>query len=159
MKTTPKTKRTKAAPRRSRKNGQANGHLVDRARGVISELLQKYGAKDWLTVASQQRSHLVREVRALGDEMITRISSTPIFAQREQLIHEARDHLDSILDKLNGWDLLSRAYHSAKETGSELLSFLNIPSQRELKKLQTRLHKIESRLATIRTDRGMQSPE
>lgn len=159
MGTTVKSKRTTTKKHRARKSGNGTGRVVTRARGMITELLQKYGAKDWITVASRQRAHLVREVRALGEEMITRISSTPIFAQREQLIHEARDHLESILDKLNGWGLLSRAYHTAKQTGSELLSFLNIPSQRELKKLQTRLHKIESRLSSIRAERSPQSPE
>lgn len=126
--------------------------FVGKAKDMLTGWLDRHGAGDWLTIAAKQRASLVREVRQLGDEIIERISTTPIFQHRERLIRDARTHVESILDNINSSSLISRAIDKAKESGSEILSFLNVPTQSELRKLQLRLNQIESKL--VKSKRG-----
>ncbi|GEM_PF-5111477 len=140
-----------ATPRRGKK---ASGPTA-----VIHGLLDKYAAKDWMAFAALQRRRLIREVKTLGDEMLGKIAASPIFAQRDELIHEARHHLETILERLKSGSLVHRAMHSARETGSEILSFLNIPTQHELRALQKKLGKIETRVAALNDKRKSAAAE
>lgn len=107
-------------------------------------------AEDWMAFASQQRTRLVREVRGMCEEILEKISESPVFAHRDELVREMRAHLESMVNRLNAGTLLDRAIDSAKMRQHELLSFLNVPSQQELKQLQRKLNLIETRLNTIR---------
>lgn len=136
----------KSAPKAK---GRKPAAPVAKAKEVFHQLFDRYADSDWVTFANQQRANLVREVRTLGEEIISKIADSPIFAQREELIREARHHLDTILQRLNRSSLLSRAMDRARITSTEILSFLNIPSQGELKRLQKKLNQIESRLSDL----------
>lgn len=107
-------------------------------------------AEDWMSFASQQRTRLVREVRGMCEEILEKISGSPVFAHRDELVREMRAQLESVVNRLNAGTLLDRAIDSAKMRQHELLSFLNVPSQQELKQLQRKLNLIETRLNTIR---------
>lgn len=107
-------------------------------------------AEDWMAFASQQRTRLVRDVRGMCEEILGKISESPVFAHRDELVREMRTHLESMVNRLNAGTLLDRAIDSAKMRQHELLSFLNVPSQQELKQLQRKLNLIETRLNTIR---------
>lgn len=158
-KTTPTAKKRRGRPARTtdirtttRAAKNETPAFVGKAKTLLTGWLDRHGAGDWLTIAAKQRATLVREVRHLGDEIVERISTTPIFQHREQLIREARGHVESILDNINASSLVSRAIDKAKESGSELLSFLNVPTQSELRKLQLRLNQIETKL--VKSKRG-----
>lgn len=147
----------KAQPKKRKTVSKANGaadSLCCKAKGVFDQVVAKYGADDWLSFASQQRARLIREVKGLGDEIVDRIAETPVFAHREDMIQEARQCVDNLLQRLNGTSLLSRAIDSAKITRQDLLSFLNIPSHKELKQLQRKLHQMEARLSKIQGKRA-----
>lgn len=119
------------------------------AAAAFGKLLDNSSARDWLAFASLQRGRLVREVRDLGEEIVSKIAHTPVFCQRDELIREARNHIDALLGHLHGGSLVNRALHKARQTQTELLSILNIPSQKELAKLQKKLNQIEARLGTM----------
>ncbi len=110
-------------------------------------------AGDWLAFASLQRGRLVREVRSLCEEIVEKISETPVFAHREDLVREVRQQLDTLLHRINAGALIDKAIDSAKMKQHDILSFLNVPSQEELKSLQRKLNQIEARLNTLRTPR------
>lgn len=125
---------------------------------VFDKFLDKSAARDWLAFASMQRARLIREVRSLSEEIVSKIADAPIFANREELIRETRSQMESMIDRLNAGELLHRAIDKAKMTQHEILSFLNIPSEKELTKLQKKLNKIEARLSEIRKPRKPRSP-
>lgn len=134
------------------RNGAGKGGLAGAgksAAAAFGKLLDNSSARDWLAFASLQRGRLVREVRDLGEEIVSKIAHTPVFCQRDELIREARNHIDALLGHLNGGSLVNRALHKARQTQTELLSILNIPSQKDLAKLQKKLNQIEARLSTV----------
>lgn len=106
---------------------------------------------NWFDFASQQRSRLIKEINHLSTEILNRIAESNIFSNRDDIIKEAKDHLDSIVNRLNQSELLSRVIHAARDTRNEILSFLNIPSSKELSSLQKRLNQLEKKITTART--------
>ena len=122
----------------------------------MKNVWQQAGVQDWLTFATMQRSKVVREVKELGEQIIARISESGVFVQREELIKEARHHLESLLGRLNAGSIVDSAIQAARikarNTRTEILSFLNIPSHRELSKLQRKLNQIETRLGKLPKD-------
>ena len=143
--TTTKRKTKRATNSRKPKKKAAPRKSPD----LLEQLFDKSAAQDWLSFASMQRSRLIREVRDLGEEIVERIADSPVFSQREEMIHDVRAQLETIFDRLNTGDLLHRALDTARMTRTEIMSFLSIPTQKELTKLQRKLNKIETRLVTL----------
>lgn len=131
-----------------------DGSLEDNKGDNVKKTKKKHGVKrsieDWLAFASLQRTRVVREVRALCEEIVEKIAGSPVFAHREELVQEARHNLEALITRLNAGTLLDKAIDSAKMRTDDLLSFFNVPSQRELKQLQRKLNQIESRLNAMR---------
>lgn len=116
----------------------------------FDEFKEKFSTKEWVDLANQKRANLVRELYHLGEEMIDKIKSAEILANREQLIRETKEHLDTIVRKVNSSKLLDRAMATAKHTGEEILSFFNIPTSRELSSLQKRLASLEKKISNLK---------
>lgn len=133
--------RTKKKPKR-----KSNGY----AASGLGDLLSKLPAQDWFDFASQQRTRLIREVNHLSSEILNRISDSNIFSNRDEIVKDAKEHLDSIVSHLNQSELISRVIDAARGTKNEILSFLNIPSHKELSSLQKRLHQLEKKISTTR---------
>lgn len=119
------------------------------AGAVVTDLLEKCAASDWMAFATQQRSKLVSDVKSLGEEIVSKIAATPIFSNRDELIREARLHMEALLGQLNGGSFFDKAIDTARQKQGELLSFLNIPSHKELTTLQRKLNKIEARVEQL----------
>jgi len=126
--------------------GKSNGHEAS----GLGDFLSKLPTQDWFDFASQQRHRLIREVNHLSAEIIGKISDSNIFSNRDEIVKEAKDHLDSIVSRLNQSELISRVIDAARGTKNEILSFLNIPSHKELTSLQRRLNQLEKKVSTSR---------
>lgn len=115
----------------------------------FQEIFEKVSAQEWLEFANAQRAKLVKEVEQLGKEIIVKITDVPIFAHREQLIREARQSIEGLIQRLNQSDLLTKVnkvIDAARHGKYDLLHFLNIPSKQDLTKLERKLSKLESRV-------------
>lgn len=130
------TKRTKKAPKGMR--------------GQLGEWFEKLPTQNWFDFASGQRERLVKEVHGLAGEIVNRVGDATFFRNRDQLVKEVRNHMDSIISSLNRSELISKALGAASDTKNEILSFLNIPSQRELSTLQKRLNQLEKKMTRPR---------
>ena len=116
----------------------------------LEEFKEKFSTNDWLALANQKRDRLVKELYHLGEEMVEKIKAADILANRDQLIHDTKQHLESIVKKVNSSKLLDRAMATAKNTSEDILSFFNIPSSRELVQLQKRLASLEKKISHIK---------
>lgn len=145
--------RHKKARHTIRKNSNGKTHRPHKIEhsAKLGDWLAKLPAQDWFDFASQQRSRLVREINHLSNEILNRISETHIFSNRDEILKEAKDHLDSIVSHLNRSELISRVIDAARGTKNEILSFLNIPSSKELSGLQKRLNMLEKKVTRSRT--------
>lgn len=117
----------------------------------LGDWLAKLPAQDWFDFASQQRTRLAREVNHLSSEILNRISDSHIFSNRDEILKEVKEHLDSILSRINHSELISKVIDAARGTRNEILSFLNIPSSKELSTLQKRLHQLEKKMTSARS--------
>ena len=116
----------------------------------LGNLLSKLPTQDWFDFASQQRGRLIREVNHLSSEILSKIGDSNIFSNRDEIVKDAKDHLDSIISRLNQSELISRVIDAARGTKNEILSFLNIPSHKELSSLQRRLNQLEKKVTSAR---------
>jgi hypothetical protein len=112
----------------------------------LDDWLSKLPTQDWFDFASQQRARLAKEVNHLSTEILNRISESNILSNRDDILKEAKQHLESIMSHINGSELVSRVIDAARGTRNEILSFLNIPSSKELTTLQKRLHQLEKKM-------------
>jgi hypothetical protein len=117
----------------------------------LEDWLHKLPTQDWFDFASQQRARLAREVSHLSSEILSRISESNILNNRDDILKEAKEHLDSIMTRINRSELISRVVDAARGTRNEILSFLNIPSSRELSTLQRRLNQLEKKMGRSRS--------
>ncbi len=118
---------------------------------ILEDLFHKLPTQDWFDFASQQRARLAREVGHLSAEILNRISESNILSNRDDILKEAREHLDSIMTRINRSELISRVMDAARGTRNEILSFLNIPSSKELSSLQRRLNQLEKKMSSSRS--------
>lgn len=116
----------------------------------LGDWLAKLPTQDWFDFATQQRTRLAREVNHLSSEILNRISESQIFSNRDEILKEAKNHLDSILTHINHSELISKMMNAARGTRNEILSFLNIPSPKELSSLQKRLNQLEKKMTKAR---------
>lgn len=112
----------------------------------LDDWLTKLPTQDWFDFASQQRTRLAKEVHHLSVEILNRIGESNILSNRDEILKDAKDHLESIVTRINRSELISRMIKAARGTRNEILSFLNIPSPKELSTLQKRLHQLEKKM-------------
>lgn len=151
-----KTAAKKSAPvaKKARKPAQTAARRATKSANMFDTLIDRYAGNDWLSFANKQRNALARDIRTLSEEILQKIAASPIFAQREDLLREARATLDALLHRINASSLLAKAIDKAKSTPGEILSMLNIPSQQELKDLQSKLNRIEHKLGGSKPGRA-----
>lgn len=138
--------------RRKKVARKTKPHKARKAAGPakLGDWLAKLPTQDWFDFATQQRTRLAREVNHLSSEILNRISESQIFSNRDEILKEAKNHLDSILTHINHSELISKVMNAARGTRNEILSFLNIPSPKELSSLQKRLHQLEKKMTKAR---------
>lgn len=112
----------------------------------LEDWLTKLPTQDWFDFATQQRARLAKEVNHLSTEILNRISESNILSNRDDILKDAKEHLESIMSRINRSELVSRVINAARGTRNEILSFLNIPSSRELSTLQRRLNQLEKKM-------------
>lgn len=112
----------------------------------LEDWLNKLPTQDWFDFASQQRARLAREVNHLSTEILNRIGESNILSNRDEILKEAKEHLETIMSRINRSELISRVIDAARGTRNEILTFLNIPSSKELTTLQKRLNQLEKKM-------------
>lgn len=143
-------KTTRRAPAKTRKTrAHKTTHKADQVVN-LGDWLAKLPTQDWFDFATQQRTRLSREINHLSAEILHRISESNIFSNRDEIVKEAKEHLDSIITRINRSELISRVINAARGTRNEILSFLNIPSPKELSSLQKRLNQLEKKMTHTR---------
>lgn len=142
-----------ARPKKTARRSTPKVKKAPKNTGKVAKLedwLNKLPTQDWFDFATQQRARLAKEVHHLSAEILNRISESNILSNRDEILQEARDHLDSIMTRINRSELVSRVIDAARGTRNEILSFLNIPSSKELSTLQKRLHQLEKKMTAGR---------
>ncbi len=143
------TRRTPSKARKTSKTHKTQAHKIAH-NGHLGDWLAKLPTQDWFDFASQQRTRLVREINHLSTEILHRIGEANILSNRDEIVKEAKDHLDSIITRINRSELISRVIKAARGTRNEILTFLNIPSPKELSALQKRLNQLEKKMTSAR---------
>ncbi|MBI4366880.1 MAG: hypothetical protein HY543_08695 [Deltaproteobacteria bacterium] len=89
--------------------------------------------QDWLEFAKTHKNKLVKEIEHLLHEIMAKIAESPILANREQLIHEARVQFDHLIRLIR----------------EGTIGKLNIPTQHDLRALKRKMSQLETKVNTL----------
>lgn len=111
--------------------------------------INKLSPQDWLALANAQRERISLEVKHLSDEILSKIHSADILSNKEHILHDAKDTLEDLINRIDDSDLVDKAIDTAIHTKDGLLAFLNIPTHEEMTQLQRKLNRIERRMSQL----------
>ncbi len=115
----------------------------------LDEVLKRFKKIDLYTKAQETTEGFDRELRRLADEVVSKVKGLEIAPSgftSKKLLRDARKNLNAFVNVFEKNDFLSRAKLKAENTRDEVLSFLKIPSQAEVEKLERKVVALEKRL-------------
>ena len=111
--------------------------------------LKNLTSKDVINFAVKQRDNVEHEVKRLADDIVHTLKGAHFLSKQEKLVKEARHNLEIILKKVRRNPMVIQAKDLAKNQGGQLLNILNVPTRKDISKLNSRLTQIEHRLTNI----------
>lgn len=87
--------------------------------------------------------------KAQLDGIIHTIAAADFLSNKNHLVKEAKQNLEKCLHKIEKSDVALKAKHLAKAKGNELRSWFNVPSKRDITKLNSRLSQLEKRFKSL----------
>lgn len=118
----------------------------------FDEIFSRLKKTDFFAKAQQKTDGLEKEVRRLADEIVDRAKNLNLTTNRfatKKFFKDARRGLDNFVGSIEKSNLVSAAKHRAENTRNEILSFLSIPSQNEVTKLEKKISTLERRLQNL----------
>jgi len=118
----------------------------------FDELLSKLKKGEFVSIAAETREEVEKEVRRLGDEILSvvrEIENLPGRLGVEGIYRDARKSLVHLVDQLSENGFIHRAKSTLLQTRKEVLGLLSIPTQDEVEKLERKIVSLEKRLGTL----------
>ena len=115
------------------------------------EWIDKLSTQDWLALADAQRGRIRLEIKHLSNEILSKIHGANILTNKDSILDDAKNNLESIVNQVENGDLVNKAIDTAIHTKDGLLAFLNIPTHEEMVSLQRKLSRIERRMTRLRS--------
>jgi len=131
-----------------KKGERSSRELRKNFEGLLSWL--KSG--DLITLASEKREDVEREVRRLAEDVIKSMKEVELIPSRVDFsgaFREVRKNFGNLVDHLSDNDFVHRAKLTLGQTKKELLAILSIPTQEEVVKLEKKIVSLEKRLSNL----------
>ena len=107
---------------------------------------------DLVSLASEKREDVEREVRRLAEEVIGSVKEIELLSRKVNLsgvFNRVRKNLGNIVEQIGDNDLVQKAKLTLGQTKKELLGVLSIPTQDEVGKLEKKIVSLEKRLSNL----------
>lgn len=115
----------------------------------FDDIISKLRKSDFYAMAQEKTGDFEREVRKLADEVVEKVKGIefgPSGLSTKRLVKDARKNFDTLVSKIVKSEIFSKAKATAENTRAGILSFLSIPSQSEVEKLEKKIVSLEKRL-------------
>lgn len=127
------------------KQGEKSSHILKKN---FDEILDKISSSDLYSKANEKKDELVQDIRKVADEVVAKVKNFDVRAAKT-FLKEARANIDEMVVKIQSADFVEKAKDKVISTRDQVLSALNIPSQRAINDLQTKVTKLEKKIKTL----------
>jgi hypothetical protein len=114
----------------------------------FEEIVEKIGASDFYSLASEKTGELGKEVRRLADDVLDKVKNID-FSVANNVIKELRGNFDQFVEKVQASDFVEIAKDKALNTRKRFLTVLSIPSREDIKALNKKVSTLEKKLDTL----------
>ena len=118
----------------------------------FDEILSRLKKTDLYTRAKETRGDLKRELHRLSGDILSKVKGLelgPSHFSGKKLLKDGRKNIDIFINKLEKTGVVSLAKNTAENTRDGMLSFLSIPSQSEVVKLERKVITLEKKVHTL----------
>lgn len=118
----------------------------------FDEILVRLKRSDFYHRAKETRVDLRKELHRLSEDVIHKVRSFelgPSHFSGKRILKDGRKNLDLFINKLEKTGVVSLAKNTAENTRDGVLSFLSIPSQSEVVKLERKITTLEKKVHTL----------
>lgn len=119
----------------------------------LDDLLARVRANGFYTVAHETRTEIEKEIKRLAEDLTHRVRDIEFLplagVTRDKLIREAKKNLEELVGRISSSEFVARAKSQAENTKSQVLSFLSIPNQDEVERLNRKISSLEKRINTL----------
>lgn len=131
------------------KKGERSGRELRRS---FDDLLSWVKSGDLVSLATEKRGDVEREVRRLAEEVMGSVKEIELLSRKVKLtgvFQKVRKNLGNIVEQIGDNDLVQKAKTTLGQTKKELLGVLSIPTQDEVVKLEKKIVSLEKRLSNL----------
>lgn len=118
----------------------------------FDDILKKVRKTDIYTKAQEKTEDFEKEVRKLADDVVGRVKNLELghgFFSAKKIFKDARKSFDAFVNKIEKNDFIGQAKEKAESTRNDILSFLSIPSQNEVERLEKKIVSLEKRIQSL----------
>lgn len=118
----------------------------------FDDILKKVRKTDIYTKAQEKTEDFEKDVRKLADDIVSRVKSLELghsLFSAKKIFKDVRKSFDSFVNKIEKTNFIEQAKEKAENTRNELLSFLSIPSQNEVERLEKKIVSLEKRIQSL----------
>ena len=131
------------------KKGERSGRELRRS---FDDLLTWVKSGDLVSLATEKRDDVEREIRRLAEEVISSVKEIELLPSKVNfggVFKKVRKNLGNIIEQIGDNDLVQKAKQTLGQTRKELLGILSIPTQDEVVKLERKIVSLEKRLSNL----------
>jgi len=114
----------------------------------LDEIINKLGAQDILTTASEKAGGLKKDIQKMADGVLKTLKSFDI-KKTDSFFDDVKIQLDDIVGKLQKSNVVHTVWGRAQKTQERILNVLKVPSQKDLKDLNKKVDVLEKKIKTI----------
>lgn len=118
----------------------------------FDDIFKKVRKTDIYTKAQEKTEDIEKEVRKLADDVVSRVKNLELgqgLFSAKKIFKDVRKSFESFVSKIEKADFVGQAKEKAESTRNEILSFLSIPSQNEVERLEKKIVSLEKRIQSL----------
>ena len=102
--------------------------------------------------AQEKTEDFEKEVRKLADDVVGRVKNLELgqgLFSAKKIFKDVRKSFNAFVHKIEKADFVEQAKEKAESTRNDILSFLSIPSQNEVERLEKKIVSLEKRIQNL----------
>ncbi len=118
----------------------------------FDDIFKKVRKTDLYAKAQEKTEDIEKEVRRLADDIVSRVKSLELghgFFNTKKIFRDIRKNFEALVARFEKGNFFSQAREKAENTRNEILSFLSIPSQDEVERLEKKIVSLEKRIQSL----------
>ncbi|EKD41429.1 MAG: hypothetical protein ACD_73C00723G0002 [uncultured bacterium] len=116
----------------------------------FDEIVDKIGAAEIYSKASEKTEGLTKEVKKVADEIVAKIKKIDL-SKTQDILNDVRTNIDQLVNKLSQAEVVEQAKEKAVSTRNQVLHILNVPTKTEVDSLTKKVGSLEKKIKVLST--------